>query len=145
MKRLVPALLPFVALALMGNSCEFRAGVNNSLPPAEGEAPGEGSGLRVLVRSGDPIEQLAVAPALGMEGSVAAALSMSALTSAHFTESEEPDLSSEAFAAKDLAAPPGIPTVSQPSERPVSAVPEPSGMLLFAAGICAASIMRRKR
>jgi len=145
MRRFIPALLPFLALAVMGNSCEFRAGVNNSLPPAEGETPREGNGLLVLVRSGDAIQPLETEALGGLQEGVAAALSVSALSSPIFASPEvAPASPMEVLAAEAWVEAPGIPTILPPTGQPTAAVPEPSGLLLFAGGLCLTSLIKRR-
>ena len=54
MHRSLAPILPLVALALMGNSCEFRAVSNNPAHAEEKEGhPTDGNGLVVVIRSVD--------------------------------------------------------------------------------------------
>lgn len=141
MRRFPLSILPFLGLALLGNSCEFKAAVNNSLPSEQVEGPRDANGLLIVIRSGDPIEVPAAPSASAV---VAVALSMSALSAA---EVAVEDALASIRSAETLEWREAQGSVPSPPviDRPAAAVPEPSGLLLFACGLGLVSIRWRRR
>jgi len=141
MKRPLLLALPLAALALMGNSCEFRAGVNNLPPDERREEPRDGGGLIIVVDSGDEIDrpESEVSDAI-----VAAALSMSALASPAFA-APEAAVSADLSMAEDWPEPQLASLDAPLPDPPVGAIPEPTGLLLFAFGLGLTSIRMRRR
>jgi len=143
MRRFFLPILPIMALALLGASCEFKAGVNNSIPSREADEPREESGLFVAVRLGDPIAGPSSDPAEGVDAIVAVALSMSALTAEDIAESIDVEpMGMEIH--RDWAEPLTASSGGIVLARPAAAIPEPSGLLLFACGLCLSAIVRRR-
>ena len=141
-------ILPLVALALMGNSCEFRAGVNNPPPSEEGERPRDSNGgLIIVINTGDgivPPDTVVANSATSADALVATALSMSMLASPIFAPSEGEVMTAAAVAedwSPSLIASGGVGR----EERPADAIPEPRAALLFACGVCVMSLGLRRR
>ena len=143
MRRFLLPILPFIALALMGASCEFKAGVNNPVPTRDADAPRDETGLLVVVRTGDPILESASSTGESVESLVAVALSMSTLTAQEDVEPTELELMRTELNG-DRAEPLGAVRATTVLARPSAAIPEPSGLLLFGCGICLSAIVRRR-
>jgi hypothetical protein len=141
-------ILPLVALALMGNSCEFRAGVSNPPPSEEAERPRDSDGgLIIAVSTGDgivPPDTIVASNATSTDPLVARALSMSMLASPTFAPSDADVMTAAAVAEDWLPSSISSGDVGR-EERPAGAIPEPGAALLFACGVCVISTGLRRR
>ncbi len=136
MRRSLLPLLPWIGLVLMGNSCDFAARVGTPPPPPEADRPVEGDGLLVVVRAGDTTRLDEAQASAATEALVAAALGVSALS--------VPEPATVAWSSSSAGAPPLTriePVIAIPApiveSRPVGAIPEPGGWLVFACGFAA--------
>jgi hypothetical protein len=149
--------LPFLALSLLGNSCNVRVGSNLPPPPPppdSGEGEPDQNGLTILIRAGDQIDppgEPTPSTTTG-QGLLAVSLSMSTLSSPLLhpralgesggnpaTGERGVGGSEPGFGMNVLAA------GARSDNPPTGAVPEPGAAILFGAGLVVASLARRPR
>lgn len=132
---LPPLLLPLIALALIGNSCEFAAGSRNPPPSAEeGDGGTQNSGLTIVVRSVDSVKQREAQPRGAIVRLLARARSMSVLSSPG--EGPPDAMFRSAAEGEGRAESPAVSLAGAMPLRPIAAVPEPSAVLLFSSALC---------
>ena len=158
MRRPPMSLLAVLCVCLLGSECEFRVSSGNPIPPPpqDGEPPEErNNGLVVVVRAGDLSEEPSGAAAVDAIRDIAPAIATSFLLDSDGSMTSPPLENSGAT----QRLPDGFPSVEPPSEpvavalvaisqeapaSPTAAVPEPRGLLLFAAGLALSTLVFRR-
>lgn len=129
-RRLVIALA-FLAVALMGGTCEFRAVSHNPISekPPEGESNEQETGLLVVVRTAgsDAItDDATLEPAI-----IETALAVSVLSSPSQSPTASADSAMPGLQPRPFLALSTVPTTSQQLANPI---PEPGGFWLYGLG-----------
>ena len=158
MRRPPISLLAVLCVCLLGSDCEFRVSSGSPIrpPPEEGEPPEEpDNGLVVVVRAGELAEQSSGAAPVYTLADVAPAIATSflpdsgeAMTWSLPEVSGATDRIPDFFPAAELPAEPaavGLVAISREAPTgPTAAVPEPRGLLLFAAGLALSTLVLRR-
>jgi hypothetical protein len=125
-------LLSVLAIPLMGSQCDWGVAVDNRIPSEE-EQTEQGGGLTFVARSGDGV--LAVAAASASNRSIVeSALATSVLAVPGTDESSTEPVETSRDSGTGIEAAVGL-AMNGAEVAPSSAVPEPTGLLLFSMGL----------